>query len=86
MFKRIGIIALTLASLLAGPSTAMAQAPCECIDIVMTRMYSDATHTVQVGYISGYCSWNGVQYQLFGTYTYFQVDEVIGSCGCGPIE
>ncbi|HEY1605511.1 MAG TPA: hypothetical protein VGF77_07915 [Allosphingosinicella sp.] len=53
----------------------------------VTHMYSDASHTTEVGEILPECTANGVQYHLVGTYTYFQVDEYIGDCnGGGPIE
>ena len=85
MLKRIAIISVTLASMMVGPSQAVAQWG-ECENIYLTRMYSDATHTVQVGYISGYCAYPYIQYVLTGTYTYFQTEEVMGTCNCGPIE
>jgi hypothetical protein len=81
MFKRIAIFAATLATMLVGPTQAVAQT---CVEVVLTRTYSDATHQVQVGYIYGTCTGNGVTYHLVGTFTYFQEDEVVGYCGyCG---
>lgn len=86
MFKRMATIALTLTTMLVGPSLP-ASAQTTCTDLVLTHMYSDATHTTQVGYIYGECSYPVIRYYLVGTYTYFQVDEVVGQCGpCGPIE
>jgi hypothetical protein len=82
VLKRIAISVLALATLLSG-STRQAAA---CETIYLTRMYSDATYTVQVGYISGYCAVPHIRYVLTGTYTYYQTDEPIDTCGCGPIE
>lgn len=45
-----------------------------------TYMYSDATHTTQVGQIDPECGYYYVQYHLTGTYTYHQVDEFVGYC------
>jgi hypothetical protein len=84
MFKRIAMSSLALATMLIGPSQpAFAQ---ECQNMYLTRMYSDATHTVQVGYIAGICAYPNPQYTLYGTYTQFQTEEFDGTCGCGPIE
>ena len=82
MFKRIAIFSLTMAAMLVGPSPASAQGT----PLYRTHMYSDATHTVEVGYIWGQCTGIGIQYHLVGTYTYFQEDELVGYCGGGPIE
>jgi hypothetical protein len=85
MLKRIAISSLALAAMLVGPT----QPAAASIPIYRTAMYSDATHTVEVGYIWGECSWMGVQYHLVGTYTYFQEDTIMGYCGGGggdPIE
>jgi hypothetical protein len=58
--------------------------------VYTTYMYSDATLTEQVGIITGQCSYRGeVQYSLYGTYTYHQVDELVFYCSGGqptPIE
>jgi hypothetical protein len=86
MLKRMMITSLALASMLVGPGQP-ASAQSTCTDLVLTRIYSDATHTEQVGYIYGECSYPYIRYYLVGTYTYFQADEVVGQCGpCGPIE
>lgn len=82
MLKRIAISSLVLATLLSAPT----QHAMACETIYLTRMYSDATYTVQVGYISGYCSYPYIRYVLTGTYTYYQTDEPAGTCNCGPIE
>ncbi|MEA3014941.1 MAG: hypothetical protein QOD42_3486 [Sphingomonadales bacterium] len=82
MLKRIAIFSVTLATLLVGPTQAVAQP--SCFELILTRTYSDATHQVQVGYIYGECTGNGANYHLVGTFTYFQEDEVVGYCGyCG---
>lgn len=85
MLKRIAISSLALATMLIGPTQQAAAQP-ECQIIYLTRMWSDATHTVQVGYISGICAAPYIQYTLTGTYTNFQTEEADGTCGCGPIE
>lgn len=86
MFKRVVASSLALAALLVGPSQPVFAQIGGCQNKYLTRMYSDATHTVQVGYISGICAYPYILYTLYGTYTYFQTDEVDGDCGCGPIE
>lgn len=83
MFKRIAISSLALVTLLAGAPPASAD------PIYRTAMYSDATHTVEVGFIWGECTFFGIQYHLVGTYTFFQEDTIMGYCGGGgggPIE
>jgi hypothetical protein len=85
MFKKIALTSLALATLVAGPAQqAFAQPTCQTM--YLTRIYSDATLTVQVGYIAGVCQNPYIQYYLYGTYTYFQTEEPDGTCGCGPIE
>jgi hypothetical protein len=84
MFKKAAIASLALTTLLVGPTQAVAQPTCQ--QMWLTRMYSDASHTVQVGYIAGVCQNPYIQYYLYGTYTYFQTEEPDGTCGCGPIE
>lgn len=85
MFKRIAMSVLALTTMLIGPAqSAVAQQ--ECVNLYLTHMYSDATYTTEVGFISGVCSYPYPRYTLFGTYTYYQIDELQGSCGCGPIE
>ncbi len=86
MLKRLAISSLALATMLIGPTQQAAAQIGGCQNIYLTRMYSDATYTVQVGYISGYCAYPYIQYVLTGTYTYYQTEEVSGTCGCGPIE
>ena len=86
MLKRIAISSLAVATMLIGPTQQAVAQIGGCQNIYMTRMWSDATHTVQVGYIDGMCAYPYIQYTLFGTYTYFQTEEVSGTCGCGPIE
>ncbi|AKQ67328.1 hypothetical protein A176_004240 [Myxococcus hansupus] len=51
-----------------------------------TTLYSDATYSTEVGYIYPSCTGRGVQYTLVGTYTYFQVDNFVGTCGPGGVE
>ena len=84
MRKKIAVLSLTLAAMLAGPSQAIAQTECQVTYDV--RFYSDATHTVQVGYLTHTCTALYVLYTLHGTYTNFQTEEPDGTCYCGPIE
>jgi hypothetical protein len=84
MLKGIGIVSLVVSAFVVEPSAAFAQTS---QPMYVTHMYSDASHTTEVGEILPECTANGVQYHLVGTYTYFQVDEYIGDCnGGGPIE
>lgn len=86
MLKRIAISSLALATMLIGPVQQATAQPLECQNMYLTRMWSDATHTVQVGYISGRCAYPYILYTLYGTYTNFQTEEVEDTCFCGPIE
>ncbi|MDB5691846.1 MAG: hypothetical protein JWO81_909 [Alphaproteobacteria bacterium] len=83
MLKGIGIICLVVASAVVGPTPAMAQTG---EPMYVTHMYSDASHGTEVGTIEPQCTSRGVQYHLVGTYTYFQVDELVGYCPDSPIE
>jgi hypothetical protein len=83
MRKAIGIIFLVVASAVVGPSPALAQ---DSEPMYVTHMYSDASDTTEVGGIYPQCTSRGVQYHLVGTYTYFQVDELVGYCPDSPIE
>lgn len=66
----------------------------EGVPVYRTYMYSDASKTTVVGTIEfQYCTYqygsDGVQYELQGTYTYHQTDELIGWCSewnFGPIH
>ena len=82
MLKRIAIALAVVVTLLSGPTRPAAA----CETIYLTRMYSDDTYTVQVGYISGYCAYPHIRYTLTGTYTYYQTHEAVDTCNCGPIE
>ena len=82
MLKKMAIASLTLATLMVGPSQAFGQWQQACETKYLTRMYSDATHTVQVGYIWGRCEYPHIRYFLEGQYTSFQTDEPDGECGC----
>lgn len=88
MRKQIAILALSLVGLSGLSSQAGAQQ--SGTPVYTTYMYSDATHTEQVGVITGRCSYRGdVQYTLHGTYTMHQVDELAYYCEGGfpqPIE
>jgi uncharacterized protein CbrC (UPF0167 family) len=79
MFKRIGLIALLVASCVVAPSAAVAQQ-----QLVITHCYSDASHTTEVGQIVPYCHADGsIYYRLFGTFTSFQEDEPVDNgIGC----
>jgi hypothetical protein len=83
MLKGIGITSLVVASFVVGPSAAFAQSS---QPMYVTHMYNDASHTTEVGDIMPECTYEGVQYHLVGTYTYFQVDEYVGDCPPGMIE
>lgn len=45
-----------------------------------TTLYSDASYTTVVGYISPECGFREVQYSLSGTYSVYGVDEFVGYC------
>ena len=83
MIKKALIAALAGATLMVGPAQAVQPG---CQQMWITRMYSDGTYTTQVGIITGVCQNPYIQYYLTGTYTYFQIEEPDGTCGCGPIE
>ena len=85
MFKKTVAFSLALGTLMVGPSQAFAQMG-GCQPKYLTRMYSDATYQVQVGYIWGQCEYPHIRYYLEGTYTNYQTQEQDGDCGCGPIE
>ncbi|MDB5691845.1 MAG: hypothetical protein JWO81_908 [Alphaproteobacteria bacterium] len=79
MLKGIGII-LVGVSAFVGPSTANAQTGDQ---LVIVHMYSDASHSTEVGEIVPYCTANGIEYRLTGTYTNFQVEEPVDQgIGC----
>jgi hypothetical protein len=78
MIKRIsayGIAALGVATLAAGPAQADYREAA-----YVTTMYSDASHTQEVGHIYPECGYNYVQYHLEGTYTYYQENEFVYYC------
>ena len=86
MLRKLGMISLAAAAFVGGPSPAFAQ---DGDPMYRTHMYSDASHTEEVGYIYPTCTSRGIQYHLVGTYTYFQEDEVVGYCnpgGPGPLR
>lgn len=45
-----------------------------------TTLYSDASHTTIVGYITPECGFRYVQYTLHGTYSQYSSDELVGYC------
>jgi hypothetical protein len=45
-----------------------------------TTLYSDASHTTIVGYITPECGFRYVQYTLSGTYSQYSSDELVGYC------
>jgi hypothetical protein len=81
MFKGIGIACLVAASALVGTGPAIAQTSDQ---LVIVHMYSDASLTTEVGEIVPHCTGNGgIQYELTGTYTNFQVEEPVDyGIGC----
>jgi len=85
MLRRIAISSLALATMVIGPAQ-QAAAQTECQVTYDVRFYSDATHQVQVGYLTHDCTALYVLYTLHGTYTNFQTEEPDGTCYCGPIE
>ena len=77
---------LAVSSLVVGAGPAMADH--EGVAVHRTTMYSDATRTTVVGYINfQYCTYynqvDGAQYELEGTYTVHQDEELIGYCSEG---
>jgi hypothetical protein len=85
MLKRITGLLVALAAMLAGPSQAIAQPTCEVTYDV--RFYTDASHTVEVGYLTHTCTYFYVLYTLHGTYTNFTTQVPDGTCNCDdPIE
>lgn len=45
-----------------------------------TTLYSDASKTTIVGYITPECGFHYVQYSLVGTYSIYSTDEFVGYC------
>lgn len=45
-----------------------------------TTLYSDASHTTEVGYITPQCGYRYVQYTLEGTYTMYASSYLLGYC------
>jgi hypothetical protein len=86
VLKKLAITSIGLATMLIGPAQQALAQHLECQNLYLTHMYSDASHTVEVGFISGICAYPYPLYTLHGTYTYYQEDELAGTCGCGPIE
>ena len=85
MLKRIAISLLALVTMVIGPAQQAAAQP-ECQPTYDVRFYSDASHTVQVGYLTHVCTSQYILYTLHGTYTQFETEEQDGTCYCGPIE
>jgi hypothetical protein len=81
MLKGIGIILMVMASAVVGTSPAIAQTSDQ---LVIVHMYSDASLTTEVGEIVPHCTADGgIQYELTGTYTNFQVEEPVDNgIGC----
>ena len=77
---------LALVAALGLTTAASAATPEDPETIYLVHMYTDASHTQEVGYLSGQCMYAPglggyyVQYTQHGTYTYYTYDEPVGSC------
>jgi hypothetical protein len=89
MTKRVKLLLLAIAAVLVGASQSSAD---DVVPAYITTLYSDATHQTVVGHIYPDCRvfpYVYVQYTLVGTYSYYGIDEYVGSCGPNgwePIE
>jgi hypothetical protein len=45
-----------------------------------TTLYSDASHTTEIGYITPQCGYRYVQYTLEGTYSIYASSVLVGYC------
>lgn len=79
----IGSLAVAAVLLSANPASAQSVNPA-----YNTTLYSDASHTTQVGMIvwNGCDAYNYPTYRLFGTYSYYGVDEPVGYCVDGDMQ
>ncbi len=77
------LFGLAAAAVLLGSSPAMSwysSYPDGKEPAYVTTLYSDASHTTVVGYITPECGHQYVQYSLSGTYSQYGVDEFVGHC------
>lgn len=90
MIKRVKLLLLAIAAVLVGVSQSSAQD--DVVPAYVTTLYSDATYQTVVGHIWPDCRvfpYVYVQYTLAGTFSYYGIDEYVGSCGPNgwePIE
>jgi len=73
----------TIAATLGGANQAGAQQD-DVVPAYLTTLYGDATYQTVVGHIYPDCRvepYVHVQYTLAGTYSYYGIDEYVGSCG-----
>jgi len=65
----------------ASPASATEGTP-----VYQTFFYSDSTYQEEVGHLiwTGCNRWGQPTYQLYGTYTYYQQDVLVGYCGGEP--
>jgi hypothetical protein len=82
MRKRfVGFLGVTAMFLGASPATSQYAAyPDGREPAYRTTLYSDASYTTVVGYITPECGYHYVQYTLSGTYSQYGVDEFVGYC------
>jgi len=82
-FRLYSSIAVASVFLSLSPASAQSSNPA-----YHTYLFSDASHTTQVGdiYWVGCDRWNNPLYRLSGTYTYYTEDELVGYCVDGQME
>ena len=84
-----GLVAVTAVFLGSSPALSQYAAyPDGREPAYVTTLYSDATLTTVVGYITPECGHSWVQYTLTGTYSYHNTNELVGYCtsyGMEPI-
>ena len=81
LIKKLSLVAIALIGGASQASTYYSGEPA-----YLTTMYSDSTLQTEVGYIRPECTQTGVRYRLEGTYTQYQRDEYVGTCGAGGFE
>ena len=86
MFKRTKLLAsIAVATVFLSVNPASAQGANPAYN---TALYSDSSHTTQVGQIiwTGCDAYNFPTYRLLGTYTTHAVDEHVGYCVDGEMQ
>jgi hypothetical protein len=82
-FQILSSIAVAAVLLSANPASA------QSVNLAYnTTLYSDSSHTTVVGHIvwNGCDAYNYPTYRLFGTYSYYGVDEHVGYCVDGEMQ